>query len=58
MEEFIQYALSNARNNDDGVLIRCVCVNCLNGRTHCVTKHREYLLCDDFLKKLYNMDMT
>jgi len=30
--------------------MRCLCVNCLNGRILDVAEIREYLLCDGFLK--------
>jgi len=51
VEEFIQFAQRNANNNGhDGAKIRCLCVNCLNGRILDVKKIREHLLCDEFLR--------
>jgi len=50
VEEFIQLAQCNVVNNHNGVRIRCPCVNCLNGKILNVSKIRECLLCDGFLK--------
>jgi len=58
VEEFIQFAQYNVVSNHNGVRMRCPCVNCLNGRILYVSEIREHLLCDGFLKKLYNMDVT
>ena len=41
----------NANNNvHDGAKIKCLCVNCLNGRILDVKIIREHLLCDEFLR--------
>jgi len=51
VEEFTQFAQRNANNSGyDGAKIRCLCVNCLNGRILDVKKIREHLLCDGFLR--------
>jgi len=51
VEEFIQFAQCNAINSGhDGAMIRCSCVNCLNGRILDVKIMREHLLCDGFLR--------
>jgi len=51
VEEFIQFAQRNAINSGhDGAKIRCLCVNCLNGRILDVNIMREHLLCDGFLR--------
>jgi len=48
VEEFIQFAEHNVVSCNNGVRIRCPCVNCLNGRILSVSKIREHLLCDRF----------
>ena len=48
VEEVIQFAEHNAVSCNNGVRIRCPCVNCLNGRILSISEIREYLLCDDF----------
>jgi len=50
VEEFIQFAEHNAVSCNNGVRIRCPCVNCLNGRILIVSEIREHFLCDGFLK--------
>jgi len=50
VEEFIQFAQRNANNSGhDETKIRCLCVNCLNGRILDVKIMREHLLSDGFL---------
>jgi len=49
-EEFLQFVQHNAISNHNGVRIRCPCVNCLNGRILSVSKIREHIFCDGFLK--------
>ena len=51
VEDFIQFVQRNAINSShDGANIRCLCVNCLNGRILDVNIMREHLLCDGFLR--------
>ncbi len=50
VEEFLQFAEHNVVSYNNGVRIRCPCVNCLNGRILSVFEIREHLLCDGFLK--------
>jgi len=50
VEEFIRFAQHNAVSKHNKVRMRCPCVNCLNGRILNVSKIREHLLSDGFLK--------
>jgi len=50
IEEFLQFAQHYSISNYNGVKIKCLCVNCLNGRILSVSEIREHLLCDGFLK--------
>jgi len=51
VEKVIQFSQRNVNNSGhDGAKIRCLCVNCLNGRILNVKKIREHLLCDMFLR--------
>ena len=50
VEEFIQFPKHNVVSCNNGVRIRCPCVNCLNGSILSVSEIREHLLCDGFLK--------
>jgi len=51
VEEFIQFVQRNANNSGhDGGKIRCLCVNCLNGRILDVKIMSENFLCDRYLR--------
>jgi len=50
VKEFIQFAEHNVVGNHNGVRIWCPCVNCLNERILNISKIREHLFCDGFLK--------
>jgi len=49
VKEFLQFAQRNAINSGhDEAKIKCLCVNCLNGKILDVNIMREHLLCDGF----------
>jgi len=50
VEEFIQFAEHNVVSNNNGVRIKCPCVNCLNGMILSISEIREHILCDGFVK--------
>ena len=50
VEEFLHFGQHNAVSNDNGVTIRCPCVNCLNERILSISEIREHILCDGYLK--------
>jgi len=50
VEEFTQFSQHNDGSVGNRVRIRCLCVNCLNGRRLDVAEIRDHLLCDGFVK--------
>ena len=50
VEEFIEFAQRHGGSAKNRGKMRCLCVNCLNGRILDVVEIREHLLCDGFLK--------
>ena len=49
-EEFLQFAQHNVVSSNNGITIKCPCLNCLNGRILSVFEIREHLWCDGFFK--------